>query len=298
MALAGHIADFPLAELLFFLSNKQRTGQLVLKRPLTTMIFTLRRGRLIAAQMVPADQRIGDRLVADGVLNAGLLAVALEVQRQDTNRRPLGSTLVDLGYVQPQDVQRALRKQIADCLFRFLIAPGGTFTFREKPVEECGMSVDVNVEVEVLQAIRRADEWVAGRMDASPIYLNQQINADALQNIIYERWAVIEAMLDGATTIDEIVTATGWQRDQVVETVLQFQTHGAIDFETPTVTPQMLLVPSQYIDEKRRRESQPAAARAQPAANRVAPASAASASATTRSMMAAAPGRSWISPAD
>lgn len=292
MALAGHIADFPLAELLFFLSNKQRTGQLVLKRPLTTMIFTLRRGRLVAAQMVPADQRIGDRLVTDGVLNAGLLAVALEVQRQDTNRRPLGATLVELGYVQPDDVKRALRKQIADCLFRFLIAPGGTFTFREKPIDASRMDVDVNVESEVLEAIRRADEWVAGRMDSSPIYLNQQINADALQEIIYERWAVVEAMLDGATTVDEIVTTTGWEREQVVETVLQFQTHGAIDFEAPSVNPRTLLVPSHFIEEKRRREA------AQPATNSVAPASAASASATTRSMMAAAPGRSWISPAD
>jgi hypothetical protein len=296
MALAGHIADFPLAELLFFLSNKQRTGQLVLKRPLTTITFTLRRGRLIAAQMVPADQRIGDRLVTDGVLNAGLLAVALEVQRQDHNRRPLGATLVELGYVQPENVQRALRKQIADCLFRFLIAPGGTFTFREKPIDACAMDVDVNVEVEVLEAIRRADEWVAGRMDASPIYLNQQINATALQEIIYERWAVVEAMLDGATTVDEIVVATGCEREQVIETVLQFQTHGAIDFEAPSVNPRTLLVPSQYIEEKRRREA--AQPPAQPATNVAAPTGTTSASATNRAMMAAAPGRSWTSPAD
>ncbi len=252
MALAGHIADFPLAELLFFLSSKHRTGQLVLKRPLTTMIFTLRRGRLIAGQMLPADQRLGDRLVAEGFLNAGLLAVALEVQRQETHHRPLGTLLVDLGYVEQGVVMSALRGQIADCLFRFLIAPGGTFTFREKPVDARRMDIDISVEVEVLEAIRRADEWIAGRMDSSPIYLNQQINADVLQSIVYERWDVVEAMLDGVATIDDIVTATGWERERVIDTVLQFQAHGAIDLEVPTINPRNLLVPSHYIEPERR----------------------------------------------
>lgn len=302
MALAGHIADFPLAELLFFLSSKQRTGQIVLKRPMTTMIFTLRRGRLIAGQMLPADQRIGDRLVAEGFLNAGLLAVALEVQRQDTLHRPLGTLLVELGYVEPSVVMSALRGQIADCLFRFLIAPGGTFTFRERPVDARRMAVDVNVEVEVLEAIRRADEWIAGRMDSSPLYLNQQINADVLQTIVYERWGVVEAMLDGATTIDEIVTASGWERERVIDTVLQFQAHGAIDLEVPTVNPRNLIVPSQHIEEARRRERSTAGGAEQPVDQRemrpVVVESVTSASRMMRPMTSAAPGRSWISPAD
>lgn len=251
MALAGHIADFPLAELLFYLSSKQRTGQIVLKRPLTTMIFTLRRGRLIAGQMLPADQRLGDRLVADGFLNAGPLAVALDVQRQDTPRRPLGTLLVELGYAEAETVMRALRGQIADCLFRFLIAPGGTFTFREKSVNQRGMDIDINVEFEVLEAIRRADEWVAGHMDSSPIYLNQQINAEALQSIVYERWDVVDAMLDGARTVDEIVSATSWERERVIDTVLQFQAHGAIDLESPNINPRSLLASSLRIDEAR-----------------------------------------------
>lgn len=302
MALAGHIADFPLAELLFYLSSKQRTGQIVLKRPWTTMIFTLRRGRLIAAQMLPADQRLGDRLVTEGVLNAGLLAVALEVQRQDTLRRPLGTLLVELGYVDADTVLRALRGQIADCLFRFLIAPGGTFTFREKTVDPRRMDVDINVEMEVLEAIRRADEWVAGQMDSSPIYLNQQINAEALQTIVYERWDLVDAMLDGAQTVDEIVAATGWEREQVVDTVLQFQAHGAIDLERPEVNPRNLLVPSQHIEEARRSEDALVERVDTPIDHRdlkpIVLESAASASRTIRPMMSAAPGRSWISPAD
>jgi hypothetical protein len=302
MALAGHIADFPLAELLFYLSSKQRTGQIVLKRSMTTMIFTLRRGRLIGAQMVPADQRLGDRLVAEGVLNAGLLAVALEVQRQDTQRRPLGTLLVELGYAEAATVQRALRGQIADCLFKFLIAPGGTFTFRERPIEQRGMDVDINVEIEVLDAIRRADEWIAGRMDTSPIFLNQQINADVLQTIVYERWDVVDAMLDGARTVDEIVAATGWDRERVVDTVLQLQTHGAIDLEVPSVNQHNLVVPSQHKEDARRAAStvidRPGASldahELQPIVRETIP----PAPRSIRPLITATPDRSWISSAD
>ncbi len=306
MALAGHIADFPLAELLFYLSSKKRTGQIVLKRPSTTIIFTLRRGRLIGAQMIPAEQRLGDRLVADGFLNAGLLAVALEVQRQDTQRRPLGSLLVELGYVEKQTVLLALRKQIADYLFKFLIAPGGTFTFREKPIDTSRMDVDINVESEVLDAIRRADEWISCRIDTTSIFLNQQINAEALQSIVYDHWEVVDAMLDGADTVDAIVAATGFTREQVVESVVQFQAHGAIDLERPNLNTRTLLAPSPFIQEKRNNKSPIAEAVDRvvdppihyPEPKPAATDSESSASRMTRPTISAAPGRSWISPAD
>jgi hypothetical protein len=302
MALAGHIADFPLAELLFYLSSKQRTGQIVLKRSMTTMIFTLRRGRLIAAQMLPADQRLGDRLVTEGVLNAGLLAVALEVQRQDAQHRPLGTLLVELGYVEAETILRVLRRQITDCLFKFLIAPGGTFTFREKSVEARGMDVDINVESAVLDAIRRADEWIAGQIDTSPIYLNGQINSEALQSLVYEKWDLVDAMIDGARTIDEIVVATGWSRDEVVETVIQLQAHGAIDLEQPEVNPRSLLVPSQRIASAQREVEPGVGAIAASIDDRelklATPDSAVSAARTIPPLMPAAPDRSWISPAD
>src|SRR5687768_7117791 len=99
MALTGHVRDFPLAELLFFLSSTQRTGQLVLKRPDMTIIFTLRLGRLIAAQMLPADQRLGERLVADGALDPVLLEEALRFQKEDAPDQPLGTLLVELGNI-------------------------------------------------------------------------------------------------------------------------------------------------------------------------------------------------------
>lgn len=231
MALAGHVRDFPLAELLFFLSSKQRTGQLVLKRPAMTIIFTLRLGRLIAAQMLPADQRLGERLVADGALDPDLLEEALQFQREDAPDQPLGALLVELGDIDQEVVLRALRGQITDCLVTFLIAPGGTFTFQEKAIDPSRVEVDVIVEREVLEAIRRADEHIARQIDTGPLRLNPDINAEVLQPFIFDNWDLIDAMLGGAQTVDEIVATTEWERERVMNTLFQLQASGAIDLE-------------------------------------------------------------------
>lgn len=196
-----------------------------------TIIFTLRLGRLIAAQMLPADQRLGERLVADGALDPDLLEEALQFQREDAPDQPLGALLVELGDIDQEVVLRALRGQITDCLVAFLIAPGGTFTFQEKAIDPSRVEVDVIVEREVLEAIRRADEHIARQIDTGPLRLNPDINAEVLQPFIFDNWDLIDAMLGGAQTVDEIVATTEWERERVVNTLFQLQASGAIDLE-------------------------------------------------------------------
>ncbi|HEX5166571.1 MAG TPA: DUF4388 domain-containing protein, partial [Thermomicrobiales bacterium] len=164
MALAGDIEDYPLAELLFFLSSKQRTGELVLEQAEITIVFALRHGRLIAAQMIPTDQRLGERLVSGGVITPSMLSDALQRQEQ-TPERQLGAILVERGDAPRETVIDAIRGQITDCLVAFLIAPGGTFLFQEKPLDTDMIDVDVIVEREVLDALRRADEYVTRQID-------------------------------------------------------------------------------------------------------------------------------------
>jgi hypothetical protein len=229
MVLTGHVDDYPLAELLFFLSSKQRTGHLLLDRDDMRIIFTLRLGRLIAAQMVPADKRLGDLLVADGDIDADALIEALQFQQQSEPDRPLGTLLVENGFVEREVVLDALRRQIADCLVAFLIAPGGTFLFEQAEIDPSGIDVDVIVEREVLEAIRRADEHVARQIDTGPLCLKPNVDPGALQPYIVESWDLIDAMIGGAQTVDEIVAEIAWERDRVVLSLAQLQATGAID---------------------------------------------------------------------
>jgi hypothetical protein len=151
MVLTGHMIDFPLAELLFFLSSKQRSGWLDLRHSSMTITFTLRRGRLVAARSDRANERLGTRLVSEGLLTPTRLGHALAQQRVVGQHTPLGAVLVDLGYVDSDTIQRILREQIADCLLQVLIAPDGTFEFHLGAPEAEGVDLDVAIEREVLE---------------------------------------------------------------------------------------------------------------------------------------------------
>jgi hypothetical protein len=237
MVLAGHVQDYPLAELLFYLSSKQRTGHLILKRREMRIIFVLRRGRLIAAQSIPSDRRLGEWLIEDGTISQEELQVALDFQKEHAQDQPLGMVLVDIGVVGGDAIRDAVRAQIADCLVRLFITPGGTFAFSTKANVPPGIDVDVVVEREVLDAIRRADEYVARQIDTSPLRLKPNIDADALQPFIIDNWDLIDALLGGAETVDEIVAETDWDRERVVTLLCQLQGSGAIDLAIALETP-------------------------------------------------------------
>ena len=232
MVLAGHVHDYPLAELLFFLSSKQRTGHLTLKRSEMKIVLMLHRGRLIAAQMIPGDRRLGERLLDDGTITHGELSVALQFQQEHAPELQLGSILVELNLADRETILRALRAQIADCLVMLLIAPGGTFAFHEKAIDPGRIDVDVIVEREVLDAIHRADEYVARQIDTGPIRLNPDVTSSTLQRFILDSWDVIDAMLGGAQTVDELVAETLWERDRVVSSLCQLQASGTITLGT------------------------------------------------------------------
>ena len=236
MALAGDIEDYPLAELLFFLSSKQRTGELVLEQSQITIVFALRRGRLIAAQMIPTDQRLGERLIAGGVITQPILSDALRSQEQTPDRQ-LGTILVERGDAPRETVIEAIREQITDSLVALLIAPGGTFTFREKSIETEMIDVDVNVEREVLDALRRADEYVTRQIDTGPLRLKPNVGPDALQPFILDNWDLIDALIGGAQTVDELVVETRWERERVVNTLFQLQANGAIELAVQLTEP-------------------------------------------------------------
>jgi hypothetical protein len=227
MVLAGHISDFPLSELLFFLSSKRRSGQLILKHPSMTITFTVKSGRLIAATSDVDHQRLGERLVTHGLLTPERLYDALALQSQE-EFAPLGTVLVRHGYVDQETIQRVLRAQIADCLFQFLISPSGTFSFQSDIMRMSGINIEVNVEREVLEAISRADEWIAGHLDHATLRLNPHLAPDMLEPIIAEDWDLFEAMLDDMGTVDDIVERTGWPRERTVGGVLRMHAHGIV----------------------------------------------------------------------
>jgi hypothetical protein len=232
MVLVGHVSDYPLSELLFFLSTKRRTGHLTLQHRSITITFTLQSGRLIAAQPSAVDQRLGSRLVADGILTLDQLHNALACQFAEMPGTPLGAILVQQGCLTPSTVQRVLKEQVADCLVQFLITPGGTFTFQPCAVDAAGINLDISIEREVFEAIHRVDELLTDMLEIGTVTLDPDITADALEPIIAESWDLIDALMDDASTVDEVIRSTGWTRPKVIDGLLRLHAHNIVSVRT------------------------------------------------------------------
>lgn len=73
-----------------------------------------------------AKYRLGSLLIQKGFITADQLAAALTYQQQHSNM-PIGVSLVELGYIQEQEIERALRRQsrirFCTAAVTFIMAP-------------------------------------------------------------------------------------------------------------------------------------------------------------------------------
>src|SRR4051794_22944863 len=158
MAFAGDLIDFPLPDLLFYLSSKRYSGWLTLRHDTSELTLTLQAGQPVEARSNSADQRLGARLVADGLLTRAQLEVALAHQALRTPTPSLGALVVELGLLADDAVRQAVSAQLHALLGQLLESPTGTFRFVRGLPEVHGLELAFNLEHEVLAAIGRVDE--------------------------------------------------------------------------------------------------------------------------------------------
>lgn len=233
MAFSGDLADYPLAELLFFLGSKCRSGWLTLRNGTLEVRLTLLRGRPVAAESSDADQRLGHRLVSDGVITPTQLQFALAHQILREPRPALGELLVELGYATTDAIQRALHTQFRICLFRLMIRPGGTFNFARGLPDGRGVDVDLALERETLAAIGRADEWHSAYLPRARLRLDAEVTPEMLEGVVELDWPIIDAMLDGARSVTEIATLANCDLDDALAGAARLQARGVLHVELP-----------------------------------------------------------------
>ncbi|MEZ4571723.1 MAG: DUF4388 domain-containing protein [Thermomicrobiales bacterium] len=177
MAFQGDLFDFPLPDLLWFLGSRNKSGWLTLVSDSTHMVFTFRQGKLVGARSTDSSQRLGTRLVDAGLIDEWQVKKALEVQKTQPNSPALGSVLIELGFITSIQLERAIARQFGELVFRLLIYPTGQYRFDPGIPDMRGETVNVSIESEVFEAVRRADEWSSERMLDTPFKLNPAISS-------------------------------------------------------------------------------------------------------------------------
>ena len=160
MALRGNLKDFSLPDVFQLVTFSKKTGVLRIKRADgTNGSVWFRDGDVFFAQSNWHGEPLGERLVAASRITPSALSRALEIRKENTDRR-LGQILVDEGYITDKVLEAFVQEQIQDTIFDLMRWDEGDFDFEVLPEvvdEDIGLSV--SIENIVMEGSRRLEEW-------------------------------------------------------------------------------------------------------------------------------------------
>jgi uncharacterized protein DUF4388 len=168
VSLAGRLEEVELAELLHFLSLNNRTGRVTLSRRDGHGLVVVRLGRIVYAASSSIRESFGNILVCRGLLSPEALARALDKQHLAADGRRLGEWLVADGVISEAQLQDALKQQAGLVVQELCRWQSGYFRFEVTPVasggdlgvdaEELVVAEGVATDQVLLEALTRLDE--------------------------------------------------------------------------------------------------------------------------------------------
>ena len=159
MAIKGSLKEASLTDVIQLLFMGRRTGCLSLADRQRHGSIFFDEGWIIYASIVNRRDRLGDMLLAGGIVTRAQLGQALALQENAPGRR-IGDLLIHLGILAPDGLRRFLRLQIEEAVYSLFSWNTGTFSF------DAGMRPDVDDPLDrispeslLLEGARRVDEW-------------------------------------------------------------------------------------------------------------------------------------------
>ena len=159
MAIKGSLKEASLTDVIQLLFMGRRTGCLsVADRQRHGSIY-FEDGWIIYAAIVNRRDRLGDMLLANGLITRAQLDQALALQQNAPGRR-IGDLLLTLGILTPDTLRRHLRLQIEEAVYSLFAWNSGTFSFEPQVRPEVDDPLDrISPESLLLEGARRVDEW-------------------------------------------------------------------------------------------------------------------------------------------
>jgi hypothetical protein len=208
MAFMGELSDIGVADLLYLLALRQQTGKLSVNANGDEVGLFIEGGRMILVTSSNMSLRLGKMLVRLDILTNERLRDALRLQEQSGQGRPLGTLLIDAGFITEQQLHRCVEEQCVEVLARVIAADAGIFVFhRDQRVSPKTEIVPLNSDRILLQATRRTDELAELKTRLpdpdAPLMIGESIERDAHQ-LVDSEIAVASALFGAASSLREL----------------------------------------------------------------------------------------------
>lgn len=167
MGISGRLEDVSVADVMQFIHLGLRSGTLFLEHEGRTAEISFSRGGIIRA-FTPGTLNIGDRLLAENVIDRDTLLEAVRVQNESTPHRALGVILTEMGAVTAQVLRKVVEAQIEETIYELVTWTRGTFRFEVddlRPIDDIArypgdILPDLNLDTQavLMEGMRIFDE--------------------------------------------------------------------------------------------------------------------------------------------
>ncbi len=204
----GSLADLPPMRLLFDIATERRDGLLITRRGATTKETYFRHGNPQFVRSNVGHERLGEYLVAHGVITRHELSRALSVMPHFGGR--LGDTLVGLDLLKPMEAFHHLTGQVHQKLVDVCTWLGGTYEWlegRENPWPALPLALDtLRVIGDGARAVE--DHVLRGWLDdyrSSALRVADHAAVDLAQLGLGQRLDDVYRSVDGDATVGDLV---------------------------------------------------------------------------------------------
>lgn len=239
IALEGRIEHVPLGEVLQMLQHLRQTGVLEVRRAERTVSVCMSDGTIDLAlgrggstnegRRDEGEFLLGRYLLEEELIERDALARLLETGGA-TPRTLLGTRLLKLGVLTPDELQRALVRQTSELVYEALRWKQGTYRFvrfATRP-EASQARLGLPIGMILMEGLRRVDEWrlIEEQLRSWDEVLRADVEALAaidLDRLSREERTVLAAV-DGVRTVREVVEHTRMSSFEVAKILFQLLT--------------------------------------------------------------------------
>lgn len=206
LTLRGRIEETSVPELLKSVLGSGETGVLTFRKGKLTKSVHLHMGRVVYARSSDPDERLGEDLLLRGKIT---IRQYLEASQRIAPRRRLGTILVELGAIEPEDLIGAVEHHVKEILLDVFTWTTGEYELvMTEPGEDDVIALNLSTENLILEGIRRTNSWsqiyrgIGGDIESVPMPTG---NTEALLKIeLSEEEQELLIRVNGQATIERI----------------------------------------------------------------------------------------------
>ena len=206
LTLHGRIEETSVPALLKSVLGSGETGVLTFRRNDVTKSVHLHMGRVVYARSGDPDERLGEDLLLRGKIG---VRQYLEASRLIAPGRRLGTILVELGALEPEDLIGAVEHHVKEILLDVFTWSTGEYELvMTEPGQDDVVALNLSTEALILEGIRRTRAWsrifrgIGGDIESIPVPTG---HTEAILRLeLSEEEQEVLSHVNGRATIEQI----------------------------------------------------------------------------------------------